>query len=396
MKPAAAHGAPPPPLAETLQGRLVEFTRLARANGFQAGIAETLDALRAARVCGLTHMQRLRWGLRGLLCGDRNNWRRFDQLFDAYWKPESVQRIWTQSDAAAPVARRPSPVPGAGAGRGESRDAYRAEPEAGEDAASGGGAHGGASKRELLARTDFRFITDADEMRKMEQLVERLAKRMRRLMVRRQKIHRRGRRVHLRRTVRNSLQYGGVPLELALQRPGERQPRLFLLVDVSRSMSLYSYLFLRFARGIAAAFRDAAVFAFHTRLVRITDALEQPNLAKTGQRLALISAGWSGGTRIGECVGSFLAQYGHRLNSRSLVLIVSDGLETGDPELLGRHLATVKSRCRKLIWLNPLLGRPGYEPRSGGMAAALPCLDLFASAHNLASLRALEAELAGV
>jgi len=396
MKPAAADATLPPPLAETLPGRLVEFVRLARDNGFQAGIAETLDALRVARVCGLTHMQRLHWGLRSLLCGDHNNWRRFDQLFDAYWQPENVQRIWTQSDAAAPVGRRPSLAPGAGAWQGSACDVDRAGQEAGEDADSGGSARGGASKRELLARTDFRFITDADEMHKMEQLVGRLAKRMRRLMVRRQKIHRRGRQVHLRRTVRNSLQYGGVPLELALRRPGERQPRLFLLVDVSRSMSLYSYLFLRFARGIVAAFRDAAVFAFHTRLVRITDALEQPNLAKTGQRLALISAGWSGGTRIGECVGSFLAQYGHRLNSRSLVLIVSDGLETGDPELLGQHLATVKNRCRKLIWLNPLLGRPGYEPRSGGMSAALPYLDLFASVHNLASLRALEAELAGV
>jgi uncharacterized protein with von Willebrand factor type A (vWA) domain len=112
--------------------------------------------------------------------------------------------------------------------------------------------------------------------------------------------------------------------------------------------------------------------------------------------LTLISQGWSGGTRIGECLGSFNDEYARLLNSRSLVVIVSDGLDTGEPERLVQELANIKGRCRKLIWLNPLLGRNGYEPRTRSMLAALPQLDLFAPAHNLRSLQALEPVLTGL
>jgi uncharacterized protein with von Willebrand factor type A (vWA) domain len=187
-----------------------------------------------------------------------------------------------------------------------------------------------------------------------------------------------------------------MPLQLAYRRRCRRQPRLILIVDVSRSMSLYSTVFLRFARGIVNAFRDAAAFAYHTRLVPITDALRQSDQARMRESLTLISQGWSGGTRIGECLGSFNDQYARLLNSRSLVVIVSDGLDTGEPERLVEELVRIKARCRKLIWLNPLLGRSGYEPRTRGMQAALPQLDLFAPAHNLQSLQALEPVLTGL
>ena len=112
--------------------------------------------------------------------------------------------------------------------------------------------------------------------------------------------------------------------------------------------------------------------------------------------LALISQGWSGGTRIGECLAQFNDDYARLLNSRSVVIIVSDGLDTGEPTALAHELARIQRRCRKLIWLNPLLGREGYEPRTRGMLAALPHIDLFAPAHNLQSLQALEPVLSGL
>jgi uncharacterized protein with von Willebrand factor type A (vWA) domain len=203
-----------------------------------------------------------------------------------------------------------------------------------------------------------------------------------------------GRRIDFRRTFRNSMSHGGTPLELVFKQRRRRLPRLLLLLDVSRSMSFYSYMFLRFARGIVGAFEDADAFIFHTDLVRVTDALHEPDINRVSKRLALLSAGWGGGTRIGECLQSFNQDHAARvLTSQTIVIIFSDGLDTGSPELFTEQLTLIKRRAKKIAWLNPLLGRSGYEPRAQCMHAALPMLDLFAPAHNLESLMALESRL---
>jgi uncharacterized protein with von Willebrand factor type A (vWA) domain len=269
------------------------------------------------------------------------------------------------------------------------------QPQFGDAGDAGeGGARGGASLLEKTSGTDFRFLSDARLMREMEQLVERLARKMRRRLLRRQRIARHGQRVHLRRTIRKSLRYGGTPLELVFRQRRRKLPRLILLLDVSRSMSLYSYLFLRFARGVLGAFRDAQAFVYHTRLVPVTEVLRERNIDAVKEKLALISLGWSGGTRIGECTQSFNQQYAQKIvNSRSIVIMVSDGFDTGAPELLAEQLQRIRRRARKLIWLNPLLGREDYQPTAAGMQAALPFIDVFASAHSLESLKALESQL---
>ena len=380
-------------LGAALQKRLVEFVRLTREHDFRVGLAEEIDAQRVALSCGLTDRQRLRWGLQALLCSDQDEWERFEELFDAYWLPANM-RSGYQAMPTAPVDREQSRLEGP-PGRRQDAEADAEGSGDGADTAEGG-TREGASVAEYLAKTDFQLLADSGQMRAMEQLVERLARKMRRRLIRRQRVQRQGRRIHLRGTMRQCLRFGGMPLQLAYRRRCRRQPRLILIVDVSRSMSLYSYVFLRFARGIVNAFRDAAAFAYHTRLVPITDALRQSDLSRMRDSLALISQGWSGGTRIGECLGSFNDDYGRLLNSRSLVIIVSDGLDTGEPERLAQELARIKGRCRKLIWLNPLLGRSGYEPKTQGMLVALPQLDLFAPAHNLQSLQALEPVLTGL
>ncbi len=380
-----------PTPAEMLQIRLVEFVRLARENGFRVGVAEEVDAHRVALHCGMINAWRLRWGLRSLLCSSQDDWERFDELFDAYWH-SGKGAARTQSLAGALVKRKAQDGTGHKGSDGQASEADQARQAEGDDAGEGG-VREGTSWRENLMRADFQFIADSGQMRAVELLVERLARRMRRRMVRRQKVQQLGRKIHLRRTLRNSLRYGGMPLQLAYQRRARRQPRLILIIDVSRSMSMYSYIFLRFARGIVNAFRDADAFAYHTRLVHITDALRQPDLLKVRHNLALISQGWSGGTRIGESLEYFNRDYGRLLNSRSVVMVVSDGLDTGEPERLSCQLELIKRRARKLVWLNPLLGRAGYEPKTASMQAALPLLDLFAPAHNLQSLMALESTL---
>lgn len=370
--------APLPPLE-----RLAGFVDLLRREGFNVGIAESLDAAALAARGDLRDGRALRRGLKALLCSRRREWERFDTLFDAWFRAPGRH-------AAAGVPGAPATAEGHGAA-GVPRGEGGADPD-GDEAGAG---EGGASPREALGQADFRDLADDTTLRALEELIERLARRLRRRLRRRLERSRQGARLHLRRTIRASLGRGGTPLERVFLRRRRRLPRLVLLVDVSRSMSLYSFLFLRFARGLLGAFAEAEAFVFHTRLVRVSDALRERDLLRAREKLTLLSLGWAGGTRIGECLARFAAEHaGHLPGRRTTVIIVSDGLDTGPPELLADALAALRRRARRLVWLNPLLGRPGYAPLARGMQAALPHLDAFAPAHNLASLAALETVLA--
>jgi uncharacterized protein with von Willebrand factor type A (vWA) domain len=380
----------PPTAPDLLLRNLIGFTRLMHANGYKVGVREQLDALSIANEAGILDPQRLRWGLRSLLCSSDREWHQFDTLFREYWFPANR--------AAGAATGKTGAIETRTAADGQLPAAPAAETDhAGSGPAgdlNGGAALGGASPQEAIGQTDFRLLADPRQMQQMERLVERLARRMRRRLTRRQRIARAGRRIHMRRTIRNNLRYGGTPLELAFRLRRRELPRLILLLDVSRSMSLYSYLLLRFARGIVESFQEAEAFVFHTRLVAVTAALRERDIHKVKEKLVVLSAGWSGGTRIGECLQAFNQGPGARmLNSRSKVIIVSDGFDTGPPDFLAGELAYIKRRASKIVWLNPLLGREGYQPLAAGMQAALPWIDLFAPAHNLDSLLELEPRL---
>jgi uncharacterized protein with von Willebrand factor type A (vWA) domain len=165
------------------------------------------------------------------------------------------------------------------------------------------------------------------------------------------------------------------------------RPRLVLLLDVSRSMSRYSFFYLRLARALCHELADVHCFIFHTRLTGVSEALRDPDPWRSQERLHLLAAGWGGGTRIGESVQSFNREHAPRLvHSRTAVIVVSDGYDTGEPALLGEALGDLRRRARRLVWLNPLLRQPEFTPASGGMQAALPHLDLFAPGADLASI----------
>jgi len=372
-------------------GRIIEFVRFIRNSGFLAGIQEEIDALKLAEQVNITNQLHLRWGLRTLLCSNSDEWRRFDELFEAYWRKPN-----RKAEVRATISSKMEKRNGLGnqSNDGEVAETDKAQEGDDEGDVGDGGSRGGASLKETQGRRDFRLLSDERQMQEMERLVERLAKRMRRHVIRRRRLSRQGQRIHLRRTIRNSLRYGGMPLKLDFVRRRRYLPRLILLLDVSRSMSLYSYLFLRFARGIVAAFKDADAFVYHTRLVHVTEALCERDINLVKEKLVVMSSGWSGGTKIGECLKHFNQEYGRRIvNSRSVVVIVSDGYDTGEPAMLAQQLGEIKRRARKIVWLNPLMGREGYEPIAGGMQAALPLIDLFAPANNLESLLALESYL---
>ncbi len=367
--------------------RILGFTRLARGNGFRVGIAEGNDALAFAAGGAMLDATAFHAGLRALFCSCRADWRRFDDLFDAYWHGHGM-RQGVLSEVGRGRQAGAAAAAGSPAGPGEGSTDTAAVADGGPDEQHG------ASSVEVLGRTDLRHLDDPDELQRAYDLAERLAARMRRRATRRRRLHRRGRVIDLRHTIHRSLRHGGTPLELAFRKRRVRPRRLVVLLDVSGSMNLYSTFFMRFVRGIVENFAEAEAFVFHTRLVHVSHILRERNIEKAIDRMNVMSAGWGGGTRLGMCLKTFNDGYAKAmLNRRSVVIIFSDGYDTGDPELLGDELARIRKRAGRIVWLNPLLGWAGYEPVARGMAAALPYLDLFAPAHNLDSLAAIEPEL---
>jgi uncharacterized protein with von Willebrand factor type A (vWA) domain len=364
-----------------LRARLAGFAGFLRANGFGLGGADSVRVLETAIRTGIFDQQVLRWSLKALLCGRGDEWRRFDDLFDAYFLPPN-RTLFTASDAVTAGAR---------SGPGAVRDGSVREPGAGtgdgvaEDA--DGTARHGASRQEVLASTDFRELTQAQQARDLEALMRRFARRLKRLRLRREARSLRGRRLDLQTTIRRSVASGGTPLRLAWKEHRRVRPRLLLLLDVSRSMSLYSFFYLRLARALCRELADVHCFIFHTRLTGIGEALADPDPWRSQERLHLLAAGWAGGTRIGECLRDFNRDHAPRLvHSRTGVIIVSDGYDTGEPDALVAALVALRRRARRIVWLNPLLNQPGFAPEGRAMRAALPHLDLFAPGADLAGI----------
>jgi uncharacterized protein len=382
-------------LDQPITRRLVGFVRLLRENGFALGLREAEDAARLAAGLDLLRPDHLRWALKTLLCSCEQDWRRFDELFDAWWQGHGRRRAAAKGrpeGALGERAQRKGPLIDRRFGPPD-----RVEREGDHADALPAGRRGGASPAESLAATDLRHIDDPDELAKLHDLAARLAARMRHRLARREQAHRRGRRLDFRRVIHRSVQTGGTPIRLAFRRRREKPVRLIALLDVSGSMSPYSTFFVRFLKSVLDAFREADAFVFHTRLVHIGPALGERNTERAIERLALLAQGWSGGTRIGESLAAFNRSYAAAvLNRRSIVVVVSDGYDTGPPAQLAEEMAALRRRARRIVWLNPMLGWQGYEPVARGMTVALPHVDLFAPAHNLQSLAALEPWLVGL
>ena len=372
-----------------LRARLTGLAGFLRANGFALGGADAVRVLQTTLRTGVLDGMVLRWSLKALLCGRGDEWRRFDALFDSYFLPPN-RTAFTQSESVATSAL--DPAHGATAGS-------PAEPAAAsgqglvEDAGTGHARHG-ASYEESLLSTDFRDLNRCDDARGIEALMRRFAQRLRHLQLRREARFHHGRRIDLQGTIRRSVASGGTPLRLAWKERRRVRPRLVLLLDVSRSMSPYSFFYLRLARALCAELADVYCFIFHTRITSVAQALRDPDPWRSQERMHLLAAGWGGGTRIGECLSEFNREQSARLvHSRTGVIVVSDGYDTGEPRLLAHSLQVLRRRARRIVWLNPLLHQPGYSPQSQGMQAAMPHLDLLAGGADLADLERIVADI---
>jgi len=381
-----------------MRHRLAGFARTLRHNGFKVGLAETGDALAILASGAARRPSSFQPALKALFCATHSDWERFDEIFDAFWRHRGMRQArilnsGTPETRAAPRRLQDAGAPDAPIGAPDHVERRDGESEA----ASKRGRREGASRAELLSTADLRHIVDPDDVAKAHALAARLARTMRARLVRRHEVRRRGRRLDLRRTIHRSVSHGGTPVDLAWRHRKIKPLRLVVLLDASGSMSLYTAFFVRFLHGVVDAFREAEAFVFHTRLVHVSPTLRDRDVARAVDRLSLMAQGIGGGTRIGESLATFNRWHAARvINSRSAIMIVSDGYDTGEPERLGAEMRRLRRRCRRIIWLNPLLGWRDYSPAARGIQAALPYVDLFAPAHNLESLAALETYLARI
>ena len=380
--------------------RVGGFMAHLRHNGFHLGPGETEMVLKVLADSDPTDARAARLGLKTMLTGDRQQWDRFDALFDSYWFGRGVKIV--APAAGGSTARREQwppklwdqVLPQTEVGQTVGPPELAGNSDTGTDPHKGSG-RVAASRQEAASSADLRSLSNPAEIAEAERIAELLARAIRYRLSRRRVASRRGQSIDLRRTIHRSLSRGGEPLELLHRRRPDRPVRIVVLLDVSGSMRLYSRYFLSFVRGLIGRWLQTDVFLFHTGLVHVTAALRDKDPARAMDRLALIAGGFDGGTRIASALKAFNDRYAKAtLDSRSVVILLSDGYDTDPPAMLAAELARLKRRARRLVWLNPLLGWRDYAPVARGMAAALPFIDCFATANTLQSLAALEGEFA--
>jgi uncharacterized protein len=375
--------------------RIATFARTLRDNGFHVGLAETRDALGILASPAAVGPTSLRPALRALFCATHSDWEKFDEIFEAFWEGRDMRSSRTLSGTTGPSQPRGRRVAEAGTSDTPAGLADQMPRGSADESSGGRGKREGASTAENLASTDMRHITDPADIARAHEIAARLARTMRARLTRRERVRRRGRRLDLRRTIHRSVAHGGTPIDLAWRHRKDKPLRLVILLDASGSMELYTAFFVRFLHGVVDAFREAEAFVFHTRLAHVSPSLRDRDVTRAVEKLALMAQGIGGGTRIGESLATFNRWHARRvIHSRTAVMIVSDGYDTGEPERLGAEMRRLRQRCRRIVWLNPLIGWRDYSPQARGMQAALPYVDLFAPAHNLESLAALEPYLA--
>lgn len=366
----------------SLTEHVVEFSRRLRAHGVLCGPSETADALRALGAVNVLDREAFRLALRTTLPHRREDVAVFDALFDAYWRSPAAPG--TEPEAKEREAEQQAQAVGAG-----SPSVRRWA----EEASDGEQELPGYSPLEVLTRKDFSSFRE-DELDVIARLVVAIARRIATRWSRRRRRARRSHLLDMRRTLRLHLRWGGAFPELAFQRRKIRKHRVVLLCDVSGSMDVYSRFLIQFVYALQDALGRVESFVFSTSLTRVTEELRTRSLRAALDRLSQAVPNWSGGTKIGASLRQFLDRYGGLLDRHTVVVIVSDGWDTGEVEVLRRAMQEIRARAARVMWLNPLLGSPGYQPLTRGMQAALPYVHVFASAHNVESLRELERALA--
>ena len=374
-----------------LRRNLLHFSRALRRLGLPLTLAQLRLLETALALLGLESRSRVKDAARAILVGRREHLAIFDSLFDAFFRPEVFRpelplELGRQLQRAVQREQQialPAPA----------TDSSRNLPEVEVDTFE---RHYAASDLERLRLKDFAELT-ADERRLVQRLLTEQSLFLPPRRTRRSQSDPRRGQIDLAATLRRSLRRGGEPFELRRRERRERDRPLVVLCDISGSMEAYARLFLPFAYTLQNATDRLEVFVFATRLTRITRELARRDVDLALRTASARIADWGGGTRIGEALKRFNYEWARRLLGRGAwVIVLSDGWDRGDRQLLESEMARLRRNCQRLIWLNPLLGSPGYQPIADGIRLVLPHLDDFLPVHNLRSLEELAAALRGI
>jgi uncharacterized protein len=370
-------------VSEAVTWQVVTFGRVLREAGLEVGAGRLADALQGLDEVGLTRQEDVYWTLRTTLVARREEIEPFDRAFQAWFLRTPFLAPPREQD---PRETRP----------GAQRVRRDARVRGDDPAAAGEPESIGYSAHEVLRRKDFAAMSE-EESAAVARVIAQIDGERPRRRSRRMRAHPRGRTLDMRRLARSTLATGGDAVHRRFRRRTEAPRKLVVLCDVSGSMEAYSRAMLLYLHALMRSGSGVEVFAFGTRLTRITTELATRDPEAALRAAADRVVDWAAGTRIGASLKVFNDVWGRRALSRgAVVLIVSDGWERADNALLGREMQRLHRAAFAVVWVSPLKGSAEYEPLAGGMRAALPFVDRFVAGHDLASLEALAALLAGL
>ncbi|CUJ96731.1 VWA domain containing CoxE-like protein [Ruegeria denitrificans] len=384
-----------------LAQNITHFARALRKAGLPIGTGRVVDAIRAVQAAGFTEKQDFYWTLHACFVNRPEHRTVFAQVFRLYWRdPRYLEHMMSmmlpairgvQEDRKADAAEKRAAE---ALLDGVERDLPDASEEEGEteleiDASQT------TSTEERLRSLDFEQMSTA-EIAQAKRMLARLTLPVKPIESRRGQASHLGHRIDRARTLRAAMRQGGELRDIARLKPKPRWPNLVVLCDISGSMSQYSRIILHFLHSVSnakgAGWAKVHAFTFGTRLTNITRHLQQRDVDAALAAAGAEAQDWEGGTRIGECLHAFNRDWSRRVMGQgAVVLLISDGLDRGDPDALGQEMERLNLSARRLIWLNPLLRWDGFAPKAQGVAAMLPHVDSFRAGHSIASLEDLAA-----
>jgi len=375
----------------TLIENVVAFARLLRASGIQVTVGRSLEATRALAVVDVARREDVRAALAATLLSDGAQRPLFEALFAAFWSLEAPPPALLPPPSSAGGSRALGDPPARLEQRAMSGDLY-----GGESRTIPRGQPGSYSDADTLTGRDFSSL-QGDDLRRVRQLIRHLARQLSTAVSRRSRARRHGPGLDLRGSLRRAARTGGEIRDLARRRRVLKRTDVVLLADVSGSMDVYTEFLTQFVYGLQQELRGVSTFVFSTRLYEVTPMLRARSFEEALRHVQQRVDVWSGGTQIGASLADFNRRFAReRVHRSTVVIVISDGWDRGEPVRLGREMAALRRRARRVIWLNPLLGQEGYQPLAQGMVAALPHCDDFMAVHNLESLARLGRHLVEV
>jgi uncharacterized protein len=362
----------------SLSENVIAFCRFLRNYGFTIGVQEQALALEALSVINFENQENFKQALKTTLVKNVQNLQKFDRLFNDYWKELEKSVDSKIKDSYEKNHKKQSQADATFNNLKSWMNGKKSEEEQELSAYSIG---------ENLSEKDFSTIPKED-LEEVMQIIKEMSKSLAVSTNRRHLKSANHKQFDLRNTIRKNLKRGGELIEIAYKKPKKNRLKLVLLCDVSKSMDLYSAFLIQFIYAFQSVYRNIETFIFSNSIHRITNELKNKTFEEAMRELSQNIIGWSGGTQIGLSFQNFTNNYSTQLlDKQTIVLILSDGWDTGEVDILKDSMQTIKQKARKVIWLNPLAGNPNFAPTVQGMSVAIPFVDVFASVHNVESLR---------